>query len=110
MVELFDQFVLGAGKERTLPELGIFLAVEPALEEVAGENCSNCEEIERHQHVGDLFDRRARDPAVLLLRPHQQRNDRRLLAAGGVFLDRLVRPDRILIAEGECGRLELIFG
>ena len=63
----------------------------------------------RHaEHLGDMPDRRLRQPAaVLLLRPPQQRNDRRLLAAFRIFLDLLLRPCGILRREGKILRLQV---
>ncbi|MNL12658.1 hypothetical protein D3C87_1335300 [compost metagenome] len=62
------------------------------------------------QHVGDFLDGGAGNPAVLLLRTHEQRDNRRLLASLWIFLDRLFRPNGVIRIEGKCHGLELIFG
>src|SRR6185369_8654958 len=63
------------------------------------------------EHLADMTDRGLRQPAaVLLLGAPQQRNDRRLLAAGRVFLDLLLRPGRILSREGKFLRLKMRVG
>ncbi|MNV82888.1 hypothetical protein D3C71_1766540 [compost metagenome] len=62
------------------------------------------------EHVGDRFDRGLRYPAVLLLRPHQQRNDRGLLAAFRILLDCPLCPSGVFAIERECGRLNIVFG
>src|SRR5690606_29389985 len=46
------------------------------------------------------------NPALLLLRAHQQRDHRRLLPALRIFGDRLLRPRRIHLGEGEAGWLD----
>jgi hypothetical protein len=62
---------------------------------------------QRHfEHFGDMFDGGLRDPAFLLLCAHEQRDHRRLLAAPGIFPDRLLRPCRVRPVEGETGWLK----
>jgi hypothetical protein len=61
------------------------------------------------EHVGDRLDRRLCHPAFLLLRQHQQRDDRRLLAALRILLDPLLGRCRIRPVKGEGGWLEAGF-
>jgi hypothetical protein len=76
---------------------------------VEGRHFENAD-IGHAEHVGDAFDRGLGDPAVLLLRAHEQRDDRRLLAALGILLDRCLGPGRILLREGEAFGLDIVFG
>ena len=62
------------------------------------------------QHVGDPFDRRLGDPAILLLRPHQQRNDSGLFAAFRIFLDGGLCPSGIVLAKRKGRWLDIFFG
>ena len=57
------------------------------------------------EQVGNVFDRRARQPALLLLCPHQHRYDRRGLAALGILADLGARPREVLGRELEPFRL-----
>src|SRR5690242_5201191 len=61
----------------------------------------------RHtEEIRDIADCRLRQPAVmLLLRPPQQRDDCRLLAAFRIFCDLCPGPVEILLAEGKLLRL-----
>ncbi len=63
----------------------------------------------RHaEEIGDMADRRLRQPAAgLLLCAPQQRNDRRLLAAFRIFLDLLFGPGQVVLAEGKLLRLDV---
>src|SRR6266699_5950161 len=63
----------------------------------------------RHaEHLADVLDRLLRQPAAgLLLRPPQQGNDRRGLAAFGIFGDLVLGPGEILRREGEARGLIL---
>ncbi|MCY1242511.1 hypothetical protein D9M72_554750 [compost metagenome] len=62
---------------------------------------------QRHvEHVCYMFNGSFRNPAILLLCTHEQRNDSRLLAAIGEFCDRLVRPVLVFRIKSETSRLD----
>src|SRR5690606_8715829 len=70
-----------------------------------GRNFQNADQ--RHfEHACNVFNGGFRDPAFLLLRAHEQRNDSRLLTAFGEFCNRLVRPGLIFRVERESGWLD----
>ena len=61
------------------------------------------------EQVGDGADRGFRNPAlVLLLRPPQDRDHRRGLAAGRIFRDLRFRPREILVREREARGLQFL--
>ncbi len=53
------------------------------------------------EHIGDSFDRRTGQPALLLLRAPQKRDDRRSLTAFGIFGDLRFGPGLVGGGEGE---------
>src|SRR5690606_1599085 len=57
------------------------------------------------EHVRDRFDRSPADPAILILCPHHQRYDSRLLPAGRVQPDLPFRPFGVLSTKFERCRL-----
>src|SRR5690606_4537454 len=60
----------------------------------------------RHsQHVGHIFDGRFREPALLLLRTPEKRDERRGLAALGILGDLPLRPGEVGGGEFEPVRL-----
>src|SRR5512136_305677 len=62
----------------------------------------------RHaEKVGDMTNRRFRQPAaMLLLRAPQQRDNRRLLPPFRIFGNFLLRPGKVILAEGKLLRLD----
>jgi len=71
---------------------------------VEGRNFQHAD-IGHAEHLGDLFNGRAGDPAVLILRTHKQRDDSRLLTAGRIKRDALFGPGCVSIIKGETCRL-----
>ncbi len=89
---------MGTGADRLQLELG-----------VEGRNLEHADI--GHAELGrDMLDCSARDPAVLFLCPHEQRDDSGLLTACRVFPDRCLCPDGIFLVKGEITRLKLVFG
>jgi hypothetical protein len=89
---------VGARADRLQLELG-----------VEGRNFERAD-VRHAEHVRDRLDGGLRDPAVLVLSAHQQRDDGRLLTTLGVLIDRFLRPGGVLLAEGKARWLDGVFG
>ena len=101
---------LGAAQQarRRAADLHVRLAADRLQQEhgVEGRDLERAD-VRHAEHVGDVRDRRLRQPAVmLLLRAPQQRDHRRLLAAFRILGDLLLGPGEILRREGEFLRLQ----
>ena len=108
LADLFDLLAAAQQAGRRAAPLDVGLAADRLELEhrVEGRDLEHAD-LRHAEHLGDVLDRRLRQPAaVLLLRPPQQRDHRRGLAAFRIFGDLALRPVEILRREGELLRLQ----